>query len=408
MAGKAAVQAEIDDVRGYLTLYAASAVGAADGEAQLRKQHAKDLYKSKDSAVRCVANMIVMHTMMESGQKIPEELEEGVKHFSELLTTMMGNVQGQGPLNWRKERDVFITACKKLATASKEVVDHTDISYEDLATGVAESISSNDYPETLEIPKTAPVAATAVEAEPEQFDEPEEEVFEEEKATAEEVYEETAPEEETPAGTVEETVIKPDYATEAQEESTVAEGEEDESKRGGRGGRGRGRGERGNRGDYRGDYRGANRGDRGAFRGERGAFRGERAERGERGAFRGDRGDRGRGGRPRGTNMNWRGRNGEDNEGFMLVKEDGDTSGRGRGRGMRGDRGDRGDRPFRPRGERGAWRGGEGGEGAPRGGPRPPRGDRPPRTRGAKPEGGDLPGVATAVSDPAPVPETKE
>lgn len=106
--------------------------------------------------------------------------------------------------------------------------------------------------------------------------------------------------------------------------------------------------------------------------------------------------------------MNWRGRNGEDNEGFMLVKEDGDTSGRGRGRGMRGDRGDRGDRPFRPRGERGAWRGGEGGEGAPRGGPRPPRGDRPPRTRGAKPEGGDLPGVATAVSDPAPVPETKE
>lgn len=151
MAGRAAVEAEIDDVRSYLTLYAASAGGAADSETQLKKQHAKELYKSKDSAVRCVANMIVMHTMMESGQKIPDELEEGVKHFSELLNTMLGN--GQGPLNWRKERDVFINACKKLTTASKDVIEHTDISYEDLASGVAESISSNDYPETLDTSK---------------------------------------------------------------------------------------------------------------------------------------------------------------------------------------------------------------------------------------------------------------
>jgi hypothetical protein len=95
----------------------------------------------------------------------------------------------------------------------------------------------------------------------------------------------------------------------------------------------------------------------------------------------------------------------------MLVKEDGDTSGRGRGSfRARGDRGDRGS--FRARGERGAWRGNDGerevGEGAPRGGPRAPRGDRPPRTRAQKPEGGDLPGVATAVSDVAPVSEAKE
>jgi hypothetical protein len=97
--------------------------------------------------------MIVMHTMMESGQKIPEELEEGVKFFSDQLNTLLGN--GSGPLNWRKERDVFINSCKKLVGASKDVIDHTDISYEDLATGVAESISSNDFPETLEKSQSA-------------------------------------------------------------------------------------------------------------------------------------------------------------------------------------------------------------------------------------------------------------
>lgn len=324
-----------------------------------------------------------MHTMMESGQTIPEELEEGVKHFSEQLSTLLGQGTSES-LNWRKERDVFINSCKKLVGASKEVIEHTDISYEDLASGIAESISSNDFPETLEI-KQKHDTPTAAEAEPEQEDEPEEE----EEEVAPEVVEEPVeePKSEPEAQKVEEAEPvadkKPDESETpaATDDSAVAEGEDIR----GRGGRGRGRGPRPDRGT---------RGDRGAIRGERGANRGERgANRGERGAYRGDRGDRGRGGRGRG--QNWRGRNGEDNEGFITVKEDGDTRGRGRGRGYRG-RGDRGDR--------GAWRGSnEDGEGNFRGGPRPPRGDRPPRTRANKEGGGDLPGVATAVADPKPV-----
>jgi len=57
----------------------------------LKKQHAKELYKSKESAVRTVANMIVIHTMMESGQQIPEDIEEGAKHFSDILNNFLGN-----------------------------------------------------------------------------------------------------------------------------------------------------------------------------------------------------------------------------------------------------------------------------------------------------------------------------
>ena len=92
--------------------------------------------------------MITMHTMMESGQKVPEELEEGVKHFSDILKSVQGNLTSE-PLNWRKERDVFINAFKKLVSSSKDLVDHTDISYEDLNSGVAEEISSNSFPELI-------------------------------------------------------------------------------------------------------------------------------------------------------------------------------------------------------------------------------------------------------------------
>ena len=147
LASKGSVQAEIDEVKGYLKLYTSSQATKSDSESALKKQHAKELYKSKEAAVRCVANMITMHTMIECGQQVPEELEEGVKHFSDILKTMLG--EKNEPLNWRSQRDVFITACKKLVNSSKDTIEHTDISYEDLATGVAEQISSNAYPEIV-------------------------------------------------------------------------------------------------------------------------------------------------------------------------------------------------------------------------------------------------------------------
>jgi hypothetical protein len=48
------------------------------------------------------------------------------------------------------------------------MIDHTDISYEDLNTGVAESISSNDYPEVITFggkTEEAPVEEEPVEEE---------------------------------------------------------------------------------------------------------------------------------------------------------------------------------------------------------------------------------------------------
>jgi len=91
--------------------------------------------------------MVTLNMMVQSGTSIPEELEEGVKHFSDIINKFAGSKDPS--INWRQERDVFINDFKRLVTNSKDVINDTDITYEDLNTGVAESISSNDYPEVI-------------------------------------------------------------------------------------------------------------------------------------------------------------------------------------------------------------------------------------------------------------------
>lgn len=130
-----------------MKLYQDSQKGKQESEEKLKKQFAKDLHKSQLSSVRTFANMVTLHMMVEAGQQIPEELEEGVKHFSTVLNKFTGS--SDNSVNWRQERDVLVNDFKKLVTNSKDTVEHTDISYEDLNTGIAESISSNDYPEIV-------------------------------------------------------------------------------------------------------------------------------------------------------------------------------------------------------------------------------------------------------------------
>jgi hypothetical protein len=45
-------------------------------------------------------------------------------------------------INWRKERDCFIKCWTKLVSSSDDLVANSNITYNDLCNGVAESISS--------------------------------------------------------------------------------------------------------------------------------------------------------------------------------------------------------------------------------------------------------------------------
>jgi len=149
----------------------------------LKKQFSKDLVKSQTLSVRTFANMVTLNMMIQSGQSVPEELEEGVKHFSDIINKFAGSKDPS--INWRQERDVLINDFKKLVTNSKDVINDTDITYEDLNSGVAESISSNDYPEVI----TFGGKPTKAEEPPVE----EEEVVEEEKVVEEEQVPEPTP-----------------------------------------------------------------------------------------------------------------------------------------------------------------------------------------------------------------------
>lgn len=140
-------------MKAYLELYKAS---TASKTAQVKKvfdQHKKELQQAKTSTVSQIANILTVQTMLECGQQVPEELEEGAKHFSECLERLQGKVQGT--IHWRQERDYLIKQLNKLVSASKDTINHTDITYEDFGTAVAESISSNSFPEVITCKKAA-------------------------------------------------------------------------------------------------------------------------------------------------------------------------------------------------------------------------------------------------------------
>jgi hypothetical protein len=82
----------------------------------LNKQHKKELAQSKKAAVTTIANMITMHSMLQCGQTVPEDIYDGVRHFSDCLKKIL--VDGNQPSHWRQERDCFISFLTKLVSGS--------------------------------------------------------------------------------------------------------------------------------------------------------------------------------------------------------------------------------------------------------------------------------------------------
>jgi hypothetical protein len=134
-------------VKTYLVIYAQSQKERAEEEKKIAKQHAKEVANVRKATVTTIANMITLTSFLENGQVVPEEIEEGVRHFSECINKLQARVQGQ--VTWRQERDSFINSWTKLAMGSHDSVPHTDSTFEDLYTAVSEQISSGSYPEVL-------------------------------------------------------------------------------------------------------------------------------------------------------------------------------------------------------------------------------------------------------------------
>lgn len=359
---KTAIEAEIAEVKQYLDLYQESLKEQKEAENKKLKQHQKDIQSAKKSVAITIANMISVASLLENEQTIPEDIEEGVKFFSELLNKLQGREAGQ--FHWRQERDSLINQWTKLASGSNDTVPHTDVSYGDLAQNVSEQISSGTYPEILEghakpksgrqrkskqnkdreqpVEEAQPAAEEVPETQPE---EPEQaEVAQEEpetneaEAPVEDEAQEEAPVEEEEAQeeaeehdeAVEEVETEEPAAQEGEQEAETAPAEENkETKTESTVKRGENR-QRGERGDRR---RGGETRGRGEFRGRgENRGRGERRGRGEN-RGRGNNNTRGRGGFPRN----------QDDDGFIIVGQEANTNRGGRGRGnFRGERGGNG------------------------------------------------------------------
>jgi len=67
---------------------------------------------------------------------VPEELEEGVGYFRECVNKMTLRTEPQS--NWRQQREYFIKCYTKLCSSSLDVVDGSEITFNDLANEISE------------------------------------------------------------------------------------------------------------------------------------------------------------------------------------------------------------------------------------------------------------------------------
>ena len=184
-----------------------------------------------------VVNMLTLHNLRERGVELPDELDDGVGYFSDRLKKML---DATGDFHWRQERDCFNKCWTSLACRSKEKMQNLSTTYEDLADGVTDLITSGNLPELVKA-KEPEIQNDPVPVAPVVAEEP----VEEEKVAEPE----PAAEEEVECINAEDLPGENDPVPEETAEEVKTEGENGE-----RGGRGRGRG--GNRGANRGEYRG--------------------------------------------------------------------------------------------------------------------------------------------------------
>lgn len=102
----------------YLELFKTSQKETQANEKKLAIKHEKELEKAKLSSVRCIANMITLSSIINSGGIVvsseddADKITGSVDHFSQSLNNLM-NIDG-GDFEWKLEMDYFIKTWTKL------------------------------------------------------------------------------------------------------------------------------------------------------------------------------------------------------------------------------------------------------------------------------------------------------
>ena len=416
---KESTLAKIVEINEYLKAYDEEKLVAAKMARDAEKTKNKEVRQARDSAVKQIGEMLILATIGAETQwkDFPEELQGGLKQVTSNIQGILGRTKNGSKklssLDWKEESFKFAKDFSRLANKSRDPAfgQKNQLTYEELVNKSNEHLGQlGDIIEFTKPVVKAPVAepapakveeetkqsepaaeddskksanpdrkksarkpkdqdATAKPDSPtEEGDKPKREKRERKPRTpkaadaTDEVKETKViaatpePKEEEPAKADVKATVEESKKVEHKSAPVTAEAdaspEDDKKDDGEKLKAGRVRGERTGRG-------------RGTVDGERGGYERGGRGRGDRGEYRG----RGRGDRPRGEYRGrgrggFRGRDGEDEDGFIEVRATGDKPrGRGRGRGTRGEfRGRDGERG------RGEYRG-RGGERGDRGAP---------------------------------------
>ena len=141
MASKGRVEAEYSDVRAQAGAY-------LDQKRQQEKRLKKDLDTAKRQAVRTVANVIALSTILQKGHSLPGEdsdkVAQSVEHFTRGLSQFM-NKDG-GTYAWAEELESVTASWNKLVLGYKDAIPGSEMSFKDLNIALPEMLNDKVLP----------------------------------------------------------------------------------------------------------------------------------------------------------------------------------------------------------------------------------------------------------------------
>lgn len=97
--------------------------------------------------------MITLSTILNSGGSLPDDvddneaIEDGINNLSKALNKLM-NVEG-GQFHWKQEMDLFYKSWSKLVSGSKDSVQGTDMSFEQLNNNCTKIVMDGNFPAVI-------------------------------------------------------------------------------------------------------------------------------------------------------------------------------------------------------------------------------------------------------------------
>lgn len=108
--------------------------------------------------MRSVANVITLSSILRAGGSLEGDANavvDSVNHLSSSLHALV-NTSG-GDYNWKQEMDSFYKSWSKLVTGSKDTVQDSELTFEEVNERATSLMKAGDFPAVIQGKKEEPV-----------------------------------------------------------------------------------------------------------------------------------------------------------------------------------------------------------------------------------------------------------